>query len=56
MKEHEFIKNEKCYEINEDIQYITKNFDFNINQDKVITQLDYDIRKDINCVKRVLKR
>ena len=43
-------------ELNNDVLYIKKYFDYNMTQEKVVSQLDYDIKKDTNCVKRVLKR
>ena len=31
-------------------------YDYTIPEEKIITQLDYDIRKDTNCVKSTIKR
>ena len=47
---------DKISELNNDVIYIKKYFDYNMTQEKVVSQLDYDIKKDTNCVKRVLKR
>ena len=56
MKEHEIRKKEKNCELNYDIKYIKENYDYNMTQEKLNSQLDYDIKKDINCVKSAIKR
>ena len=56
MKKSKFKLKRRVIEINNDIEYIKKYFDYNMTQEKVVSQLDYDIKKDSNCVKSVLKR
>ena len=61
MKEFTFRPRCICYEINDNIGYKRKNIDFNAygfnkREELYKNPLDYDIKKDINCVKRKIKR
>ena len=56
MKKYKFKISKRANKLNDAIECIKKYSNCNADQEKVISQLDYDVRKHEICVKRVLKR
>ena len=61
MREFVFKPRCKCYDFNDNITYKRKNVDFNeygFNKNEMLYKnpLEYDPKKDLNCIKNKIKR